>query len=359
MIRDDARPVLITGGAGFIGANLAQRLLDARTKVVLFDNFSRAGVQRNADWLRERYGSLVEVQIGDVRDAAAVKAAVSRASRVYHFAAQVAVTSSLRDPSYDFDVNARGTLHVLEAIRACTEREPPPLLVTSTNKVYGALDGVELDARPLRWEPADPEIRGRGVSEARPLDPSTPYGCSKGAADHYTLDYARTFGLPATVLRMSCVYGPRQLGTEDQGWLAHLLLAAMRDEPIVVYGDGRQVRDALYVGDLVDAMVAVSRHQERARGRAFNVGGGAENTVSVLELVDMIGELRNAVPPLRFESWRRGDQRWYVSDTRAFAALTGWAARTSLHDGLRKLHAWLAEIAGRPTIRSARLESRP
>jgi len=356
---DDPRPVLITGGAGFIGSNLAQRLLETHQPVVVFDNLSRAGVERNVTWLFERYGGLVDVVVGDVRDAAAVRKVVANASRVFHFAAQVAVTSSLVDPLFDFDVNARGTLHVLEAIRAMDERDRPPVLVTSTNKVYGALPDVALVERPLRYEPADEEVRARGVSEARPLDLHSPYGCSKGAADQYALDYARSFGLDATVLRMSCIYGPRQFGTEDQGWLAHFLLRAMRDEPIVVYGDGKQVRDALYVGDLVDAMLCATWYAERTSGRAFNMGGGPANTVSLLELVDVIGELRGKRPELRFEGWRVGDQRYYVSDTRLFEALTRWQPRMRLRDGVRRLHAWLGEIAGRSAPRAPSMESRP
>lgn len=289
--------------------------------------------------LRRRHGERVEVRVADVRDPAAVRDAVEGASFVFHFAAQVAVTRSLSDPLHDFEVNARGTLHVLEALRSMPR--PPGILLTSTNKVYGALADVALARRARRYEPEDELVRRHGISEARPLDFHSPYGCSKGAADQYALDYARTFGLDAVVLRMSCVYGPRQLGCEDQGWIAHFLIRAIRREPITIYGDGLQVRDALYVDDLVDALLLARREIRRVSGKAFNVGGGPDRTVSLLELCELIGEVTGRRPEVAFEAWRPGDQRYYTSDCRAFGALTGWAPRTRVQDGVRELHRWL------------------
>ena len=336
----DARPVLITGGSGFVGANLAHRLLAAGRAVTVLDNLSRPGVERNLQWLRDTHGSRVQVEIADVRDAAAVARAVRPAGAVFHFAAQVAVTTSLVDPVEDFEVNARGTLNLLEALRALPE--PPPVLFTSTNKVYGNLEDMALALRGQRYAPVDEQLRANGVSEARPLRFHSPYGCSKGAADQYVLDYAHSFGLRAVVFRMSCIYGPHQFGTEDQGWVAHFLIRALDGQPIVLYGDGMQVRDVLYVDDLVDAFLVAEQRIDDLAGRAFNIGGGAANTTSLLELVELIGELHGERPDVRFDAWRTGDQRYYVSDTRAFGAATGWAPRHGVQEGVEQLYQWLS-----------------
>src|SRR5579885_3112017 len=250
---------LITGGAGFIGTNLADRLLSQGAPVLVLDDTSRAGVARNLSWLRMRHHGRLQVEIADIRDPAAVRRAVDRADRIFHFAAQVAVTTSLVDPLRDFEINVRGTLNVLEAARA--KQRPTPLLFTSTNKVYGALPDVDLVRQGRRYVPADPQLAG-GIDERRPLDFHSPYGCSKGAADQYVLDYARCFGLPAVVFRMSCIYGPHQFGNEDQGWVAHFLIRALRGEPITIYGNGMQVRDILFVDDLVDAFLLAQANMD-------------------------------------------------------------------------------------------------
>jgi CDP-paratose 2-epimerase len=332
-------PVLITGGAGFIGTNLAERLLSGGRSVLIFDNLSRKGVDRNVRWLCDRHDSRVHVEIGDVRDARAVRRAAQSASAVFHFAAQVAVTTSLVDPIEDFAINAQGTLNLLEALRG--RRNPPPLVFTSTNKVYGDLEDLALEPAGTRYTPADAPVRTFGVSEARPLSFHSPYGCSKGTADQYVLDYARTFRLPATVFRMSCIYGPHQCGTEDQGWIAHFLIHAIDGKPVTVYGDGMQVRDALFVDDLVNAFLLAERHIDRAAGRAFNLGGGPANTISLVELLDVIEQLHGDRPDVSFDGWRAADQRYYVSDTRRFQAATGWHARVSVRTGIQRLYDWL------------------
>jgi CDP-paratose 2-epimerase len=342
----DERPVLITGGAGFVGCNLAHRLLDEGRRVVILDNLSRPGVERNLRWLLDTHGSAVHADVADVRDASALRRAVRDASHVFHFAAQVAVTTSLADPVEDFEVNARGTLNVLEALRAL--RQPPPLLFTSTNKVYGGLYDVPLACDGSRYEPEDAGLRATGIGEARPLDFHSPYGCSKGTADQYVLDYARSFGLRTTVFRMSCIYGPHQFGTEDQGWVAHFLIRAIEGQPVVLYGDGMQVRDILFVDDLVDAFAVVMRDADALAGRAFNIGGGPANTTSLLELLALIAAERGERAEVRFEEWRTGDQRYYVSDTRAFTAATGWAPRVGVREGVAALYRWLAEHRGDP-----------
>jgi CDP-paratose 2-epimerase len=341
---EQTKPVLITGGAGFIGANLAHRLLSAGRPVLIFDNLSRPGVERNLQWLVETYGDLVRVEISDTRDLGALHKAVKQSAQVFHFAAQVAVTTSLVDPIADFKVNARGTLNLLEAIRA--QENQVPLVFTSTNKDYGALDDIELRKENSRYQPVDTELRARGISEARSVDFQSPYGCSKGAADQYVLDYARTFALPAVVFRMSCIYGPHQFGTEDQGWVAHFLIRAIDNQPITLYGDGLQVRDVLFVEDLVDAFLLAQENIEELSGLAFNIGGGPENAISLLELIDFIGELHGESYAVEFAEWRHADQRYYVSDTGKFHSATGWKPRVGVRDGVARLYQWLLEAHG-------------
>jgi CDP-paratose 2-epimerase len=333
------RHTLITGGAGFVGTNLADRILGDGGRVLVFDNLSRDGVEENLRWLTDRHGDACQVEIADVRDRRAVARAMVHANRVFHLAAQVAVTTSLDEPVHDAAVNLEGTINLLEAARAC--RRPPTLLFTSTNKVYGGLEDVELAERDTRYEPVDPTVLLSGIGERRPLQFCTPYGCSKGAADQYVLDYAHSYGLRTIVFRMSCIYGPHQFGNEDQGWVAHFLIRALDDEPITVFGDGKQVRDVLYVEDLVDAFLCAADDSRRLAGRAFNIGGGVENCLSLVELIDLIAEEQGRAPTVDFGPWRRGDQRYYVSDTSAFAAATGWHPRTPPRDGVRRLQRWL------------------
>jgi CDP-paratose 2-epimerase len=334
------RSVLITGGAGFVGTNLAHRLLSEGHRVCLFDNLSRAGVEENLRWLKQTHGDRVRLEAADVRDFSAVFAAVSRASQVFHFAAQVAVTTSLIDPIYDAEVNARGTVNVLEAVRA--QKTPPPLVFTSTNKVYGKLEDIELRQRGLRYEPVEATIRERGISETRPLDFHSPYGCSKGAADQYVRDYARSYGLPTVVFRMSCIYGPHQFGNEDQGWVAHFLIRALEGRPITLYGDGLQVRDILFVEDLIEALLLAQENMSRLAGEVFNIGGGAANTTSLLELIEAVNDLHGGCE-VDYADWRAGDQHYYVSDTRKFQAAAGWSPHVGTAEGVQRLYEWLLE----------------
>jgi CDP-paratose 2-epimerase len=342
-------PVLITGGCGFIGTNLAHRILTSGRPVLLYDNLSRPGVEQNLAWLLQTHGDLVHIEAADIRDARSVRRAVDRASQVFHFAAQVAVTTSLVNAVEDFEVNARGTLNLLEALRA--QDNPPPLVFTSTNKVYGRLGDVNIRMAGTRYEPEDDAIRGSGIDETRPLDFHSPYGCSKGAADQYVLDYTRTFGISAVVFRMSCIYGPHQFGTEDQGWVAHFLIRALRGEPITVYGDGKQVRDVLHVDDLVNAFLLAQAHMPRIVGEAFNIGGGPQNTISLLELFDLIEGIHGRRPDLRAGAWRPGDQRYYVSDTHKMHAATGWSPKISAAEGAHHLYTWLRENMVAPRTR--------
>jgi CDP-paratose 2-epimerase len=335
VIFDAQRPVLITGGAGFIGTNLADRLLSAGQPVLIYDNLARRGTDQNLRWLQARHGAAAEAIIADVRDRAALTQAVNRACRVFHFAAQVAVTTSLEDPEHDFQVNAGGTLQLLEAIRCSPAR--PPLLYTSTNKVYGALDGLMLHQSDDRCAPTDFTVRVHGIDERWPLQFHSPYGCSKGAADQYVLDYARIFGLSTCVFRMSCIYGPHQRGTEDQGWVAHFVLQCLADRPLTIWGDGCQVRDVLYVDDLMTAMLSAQENIDRLSGQAFNIGGGPGNAVSLREVLAMIRAAIGRGPEIQYAPFRPADQRYYVSDTRAFSAATGWRVRVGAVEGVRRL----------------------
>ena len=341
--RNGGKRILITGGAGFIGTNLAARCLSEGRSVTILDNLARPGVEQNAAWLRDKHGERLHLEIADIRDAAHVESAVADAEQVFHFAAQVAVTTSLVDPRHDCEVNIGGTLNVLEAIRNC--KSPPQLVFTSTNKVYGALSDLALEKNGIRYQPLDAGLR-TGIAEDRPLDFHSPYGCSKGAADQYVLDYARTFEIPAVVFRMSCIYGPYQQGTEDQGWVAHFIKQAITSQQIEICGDGMQVRDLLFVDDLVDAFLLAQANIRTLSGQAFNVGGGLGNTCSLLELVNSFDGLQIGKPKLKPAPWRAGDQLYYVSDTRKLKAATGWAPKVSVREGVARLHRWLLENQG-------------
>lgn len=333
--------IVITGGAGFIGSNLANRLLSAGHRVLILDNLSRPGVEQNLAWLQDLHRTRLEVAVADIRDRNEVASAISHAHTVFHFAAQVAVTTSLADPQEDFAINAQGTLNVLEAARH--QAVPPRLIFTSTNKVYGGLEDLEMVRHGQRYQPKLDNVRARGIDETRPLDFHSPYGCSKGAADQYVIDYARAFGLSGVVFRMSCIYGPRQFGTEDQGWVAHFAIRAMKGQPITLYGDGMQVRDILYVDDLVDALLLAAKDAPRLAGKAFNVGGGPGNMISLLDLLDRLKAMLGHEPEFSFEDWRTGDQRYYVSDHSRFTGLTGWSPKVRAEEGIERLYRWLQQ----------------
>jgi CDP-paratose 2-epimerase len=335
------RPVLVTGGAGFIGTNLADRLAQDGEDVLVLDGLTRPGVDSNLEWLRQRHPRRLSAVVADIRDAGAVASAVRDASAVFHLAAQVAVTTSLTDPAEDFGVNLMGSFQVLDAVRR--RGRGVPVLFASTNKVYGNLGDVALDLDGDAYAPRDQEIRSHGIPEDRPLDFHTPYGCSKGAADQYVLDHARSFGIPTAVMRMSCIYGPHQMGTEDQGWVAHFLIRALRGEPISIYGDGCQVRDILFVDDAVAAYVAAWRRIGEVSGQAFNLGGGPENAVSLRQLISHVGTLTGEPVQLRYGDWRAGDQRYYVSDTRRAKAALGLRQAVPWREGVAVLARWLRE----------------
>lgn len=338
------RPLLVTGGAGFIGSNLADRLAQEGHDVLILDALARPGVEANLDWLKRRHPARISAMIADIRDGDALREAVRDAAAVFHLAGQVAVTTSMVDPQEDFDINLGGTFRLLDELRR--RGGAVPLVFASTNKVYGDLADIELERVDGRYVPANPAVRDRGIGEDRPLDFHTPYGCSKGAADQYVLDFDRSFGVPTVVLRMSCIYGQRQMGTEDQGWVAHFLIRALRGEPISIFGDGCQVRDVLQVQNAVEAYVHAWQRIGEAHGRAYNLGGGPANAVSLRQVIAAIEDLLGRRVETRYADWRAGDQRYYVSDASAAQQVL------RLHDpmpwrvGLASLGNWLERERG-------------
>jgi len=348
--------ILVTGGCGFLGCNIAAGLAARGRSVVAMDNLSRPGSRKNAEWLKELYGNQVSIEIADTRDVDAVDELVSATSGVMHLAAQVAVTTSLDDPTSDFEINGRGTLNVLEAIR---RRNPhAPIVFASTNKVYGKLlDGPNVHRADGRYVPDERRFL-HGVGEDTPLDLYSPYGCSKGVADQYVRDYARVFELRSVVLRMSCIYGPRQFGNEDQGWIAHFLIQSIRERPITIYGDGHQVRDILFVDDAVNAWINAFDNVDGVRGRIFNLGGGPSNAISLRELLGFITEMRGKPADVRFAAWRPGDQPWYVSDIRAVSKALAWEPQVSVRYGLHRIERWLDSHFSAAPSASELLEAR-
>jgi CDP-paratose 2-epimerase len=333
-----AETVLVTGGAGFIGSNLVERLLSTqRSRVRVFDNLSRRGVKHNLNWLAGLEGSeRLEIMQGDVRDANAVRRATSDASEIYHLAAQVAVTTSVDDPASDFETNAMGTFNVLEGARLSGRN--PFLLFTSTNKVYGSLESLRVTTGETRYVAVGEDFRG--ITEQQPLDFHSPYGCSKGSADQYVRDYGRIYDLDSVVFRMSCIAGPRQFGNEDQGWVAHFLYSVLQGNTITVCGNGLQIRDILHVGDLIDAMMAVRACRRETRAQVFNLGGGMSRTVSVMEMLRHC-ERRTGLPlHLDYADVRPGDQPLYITDTSKLEGVTGWKARHSIDDILEAIEAF-------------------
>jgi len=328
----------ITGGAGFIGANAARRLLDRGDAVAVYDNLSRRGASVNLQWLTT--DSRLRFVSGDVRDYPRLAASIrtERPDVVLHLAGQVAVTTSVVDPREDFEINAMGTFNVCESVR--NEAPEAILLNASTNKVYGELPGVSVVERSGRYAYSNLPF---GVAETQPLDFHSPYGCSKGAADQYVHDYARIYGLRSVNFRQSCIYGRRQFGIEDQGWVAWFVIAALCEWPITIYGDGKQVRDVLFVDDLVDCYVAAVEHIDRAAGSSLNIGGGPTRTLSLLELVETIQQRLQRKLDLKFSNWRPGDQRVFISDIRHASELLGWSPRTDVETGIAALLDWSAE----------------
>lgn len=331
------RSYLITGGAGFIGANYVHRLLKRGEKVTIYDNLSRRGAPLNLKWLQETYGEKsFQTVIGDVRDEVLVTATAHDADIIVHLASQVAVTTSVFNPREDFEVNAIGTFNVLEAARSSGRN--PVILYASTNKVYGRMEQIALVEEATRWRYADLPY---GIPESQPLDFHSPYGCSKGSGDQYVRDYFRIYGLPTVVFRQSCIYGPRQFGIEDQGWLAWMVIAALTGRQITICGDGKQVRDVLQIDDLLDAYDAAMAKIDQAAGQVYNIGGGPQNALSIwIEFGPMLERLLGKPIPIASSGWRPGDQRVFVADIRKAEHELGWKPKICIEEGIERLFEW-------------------
>ena len=351
----DGSVIVVVGGAGFVGCNLANAYAAEGAQVRIIDTLARPGSEKNLAWLKAAHPGRIEDTRVDVRDEAALAQALQGARAIFHMAAQVAVTTSMDDPVADFEVNARGSVNLLEWVR---QRSPDtPLVFASTNKVYGCLDDIATTMREGRHEPVDRTLATRGVSEARPLQLRTPYGCSKGAADQYVLDYAQSFGLRTAVLRMSCIYGPRQFGNEDQGWVAHFVLRSLEGAPITIYGDGGQVRDILHVRDAVNAYRLVLDNIDSVKGEAFNLGGGPANAISLRQLVGRLREINGDPPLVRYGPWRTGDQPWFVANTSKIESRLGWSVTRGWMEGLDDLREWLQSGVVRTQVNARRISA--
>lgn len=339
-MENDKKVYLMTGGAGFIGINAADYFLAKGAKVIIFDNFSRKGTEENVVWLKDKYGEdNIEIIKGDIRtDFDMLVAAVEKSDYVLHFAAQVAVTTSVVNPKEDFDINALGTINVLEAVRKSSNK--PPLIYSSTNKVYGGMEDLGIVEKDGRYAYENLEY---GVSEDRGLDFHSPYGCSKGSADQYVRDYARIYGLKTIVFRQSCIYGTRQFGVEDQGWVAWFTIAAHLGKDLTIFGDGKQVRDVLYVMDLIEAYDMAFQNLSVTSGKIYNMGGGHMNQLSLLELLDLLGEELGKKIEVAYSDWRPGDQKVCVMDIRKAKDDFDWTPKTSVKQGVKILSDWVKE----------------
>lgn len=335
--------VLVTGGAGFIGSNIVAHYARKGDTVVAIDNLSRAGTERNVEWFTKKYPQVTFIK-GDIRDSKVFATAFADADLIYHMAAQVAVTTSVEDPRTDFEVNARGTFNVLEAARA---KSPEAIIIyASTNKVYGGMEQADVKEINGRWEYANEQLRSSGIPEVFPLDFHSPYGCSKGAGDQYVRDYARIYGMKTLVFRQSCIYGSRQFGNEDQGWVMYFTRAALEGNPITIYGDGKQIRDILHIDDLIAAYGAAIDRIEHTSGHVFNIGGSPKNTISLLELLRWLEQRLKKKVHYSFSDWRPGDQKVYVSDISALKSAVGWEPTIGKEKGLQSLLAWAREVVG-------------
>lgn len=333
------RRILIVGGAGFIGINSARYFIKKGYEVTIFDNFSRKGTTQNVRWLKGDFQDGFKVVKGDVvTDSGKLFREIEKTDLVLHLAAQVAVTTSITDPVHDFKVNLLGTLNVLEAVRK--SKNKPPVIYSSTNKVYGSLCQYKVVEEKKRYSFQNKNLNQKGIAEDERLDFHSPYGCSKGGAAEYVLDYSRIFGLKTVVFHQSCIYGTYQFGVEDQGWVAWFIIAALLKRPVTIYGSGKQVRDLLYVDDLVRLYDLAFQKINKISGKAYNVGGGPANTLSLIELVE---NLENNYGPLnaKHSSERAGDQPIFIANVDSAAEDLGWRPTINVGQGLERLKKWI------------------
>ena len=331
--------ILIIGGAGFIGCNIADHYLKGNSKVSILDNFSRIGGLSNLEWLQNRYKKRLHIVHGDIRvDREKLRALVGSHDVIFHMAAQVAVTTSITSPQEDFETNAVGSFNILEAIRK--SKNKPVLIYASTNKVYGVLKNIKLIEKKERYDFKNP---CKGIAEDRPLDFHSPYGCSKGSADQYVRDYSRIYGLKTVVFRQSCIYGWRQFGIEDQGWVAHFIISSILNRPITIYGNGKQVRDILFIDDLIQAFELAITRLEVTAGEVYNIGGGPQNQISLLEFIKLLKNVLRKEISLSFADWRPGDQPIFVSDISKAKKDFGWKPKINVNEGINMLINWVKE----------------
>ncbi len=330
--------ILVTGGAGFIGINASNYYLERGFEIIILDNFSRVGCRENVEWLKQKHKRDITVITADVRNnQKELTNIIKKVDIVLHLAGQVAVTSSVENPRDDFENNALGAFNMLEATRLSGNN--PIFIYSSTNKVYGELDDLKIIETESRYRFKNLPY---GVPETRSLDFHSPYGCSKGAAEQYVRDYARIFGLNTIVFRQSCIYGPRQFGIEDQGWIAWFMIALTIGKKITIYGNGKQVRDLLYIDDLLNAYFTAAKNIKNTRGRIYNIGGGVKNTISIwLELKPILEKLFKKEIIASRSNKRPGDQAIFISDIRKAKKDFGWEPKVDVKEGSEKLYAWI------------------
>jgi CDP-paratose 2-epimerase len=331
--------ILITGGAGFIGVNSAHCFAKKGHRVVIFDNLSREGSRKNLEWIQSECE--VDFFKGDLRrfvNLADVFSANGKFDLILHLAAQVAVTTSVTDPNDDFEINALGTFNLLEATRRYSSNAA--FIYSSTNKVYGEMEDLNIIKNNGRYMYQD---LSEGVDETRNLDFHSPYGCSKGAADQYCRDYHRIYGLKTIVLRQSCIYGYRQFGIEDQGWVAWFCIASALGKPITIYGDGKQIRDVLFIDDLIIAFELAYKNRRKAAGQIFNIGGGPKNTMSLHELLEFLENQKGEKIPIKYDDWRPGDQKVFVGNITKAKNELGWEPTINPVKGVEKLYQWVTD----------------
>lgn len=333
-----SKRILITGGAGFIGINTAYYYLKKGDEVIILDNFSRKGSNLNIDWIEKNKSKKLKIIRAEIKShQKKIDETVKKVDIIIHLAAQVAVTSSVINPRNDFEINALGTFNLLESIRKSGNN--PVFIYSSTNKVYGELKDLEIVEKKSRYVFKNLPF---GVSEKRLLDFHSPYGCSKGAADQYVRDYSRIYGLNTVVFRQSCIYGPRQFGMEDQGWVAWFIIALIKNKNITIYGNGKQVRDLLYIDDLVFAYDLAIKNINKIKGEIYNIGGGNKNTISVwYELKPILEGLFKRKIKVKFSDWRPGDQPIFVSDIRKAKEDFKWEPKVKVEEGIKKLYNWV------------------
>ncbi|MEN3013169.1 MAG: GDP-mannose 4,6-dehydratase [Endomicrobiia bacterium] len=329
--------ILVTGSCGFIGTNVCLFHLKRGDEIVGLDNLSRCGTELNLNFLKKY--SKFKFYKADIRHREVVDKIFKSNGKfeiIYHLAAQVAVTFSVENPIQDFEVNLLGTLNLLEATRKYQAQAF--LIFASTNKVYGSMEHIRIKEKNSKYYAVD---YPNGIDESFNLDFHSPYGCSKGSADQYVRDYSRIYGLNTVVFRQSCIYGPYQFGIEDQGWVAYFCIQANFNKPITIYGDGKQVRDVLYIDDLINAYWLAYKNRNKVSGEVFNIGGGKKNVLSIVEFIKYLEKKFNKKIKYKYAPWRPGDQKYFVSDNKKLKKILNWQPRVNFEKGVEKLISWI------------------